>query len=933
MHCGQRPPQVNDMKNLGRCITALLLLGLMLAHCASLGQIQVMAPDLGSQSIGIKPLPPPPPEPPITNGGESLPDFDVVEAPRGEFRGVWVASVLNLDFPSRQGLSTAAMKWEIDTTVARSVELGLNAIVFQVRPTGDAMYQSDIFPWSHWLSGAQGEGIADFDPLAYWIEAAHANGLELHAWLNPYRIIHTQSNSSSPDTLAPSHPVRLRPELAVPWADSNGNRGLFLDPGLPEARELIMDGVAEIVRNYDVDGIHIDDYFYPGTNFDDSASFAIYGGDMELADWRRENVNQTIRGIQAVIHELNAELDKNVRWGVSPTAIWMNESNNPLGVPTTRGQESYNALYADTRLWVVEGWVDYICPQIYWYIGFGTADFEAVLNWWIDLCGDYNVDLYIGHATYREVQDDQPPHWRGEIIRQLGMAADSDVVKGSVFYRFHSMIGAVGNSIRDFYAQIDDLPVRQPAMSIETLSVGSPHEDTSIAASTSASVGFHITGTSVPGIPLFMNGNLVANRTDEGFFSVFPYLAAGANVFTFSQEGHEDVIRTITRNSPSPGGTTSPPTPAISTVATRTYATVTSDAAWVFPSNSASGGSDWMMQRNQVDRVIAESSNGLVRLSCGMWINRDHVSISTQGAFDENALKDGIYRAGADHDVIAWDSDVFTAAYAGFDGRVLTVNFGMHSQPPPLALPDDLSETVFESVRSGVNGNTPFYAFTIRNDIKFEGYHIEYGDGEFRIHLKKRKTVAEGDKPLNGIKIVLDPGHGGTESGAIGPMGYAMAEKDLNIINSLNLARRLDALGADVHLTRDSDVSITLQERVDLAWQVKPDLFISLHINSVSETTNASNVRGFTVWYRNPGSVEFSQTILDFMYYINPATNRNRNLNQANFFVCRPQWTPSVLLEAGFIVNIDDFAWLIDPAQQGRMADATVISILEYFAP
>jgi len=226
----------------------------------------------------------------------------------------------------------------------------------------------------------------------------------------------------------------------------------------------------------------------------------------------------------------------------------------------------------------------------------------------------------------------------------------------------------------------------------------------------------------------------------------------------------------------------------------------------------------------------------------------------------------------------------------------------------------------------------PYYEFTIRDDVKFEGYFVEYQDDELRLVLKKRKTLAQGDHPLVGITIVLDPGHGGEHSGALGPLGYDMAEKDLNLINTLILAQRLEELGAVVHLTRDTDIDVSLQRRVDISWQHKPDLFVSLHINSVAETTNAENIRGFTVYHRNPNSVNISQTILDVMYDIIPETNRHRNINQANFFVCRPVWAPSVLLEAGFIVNINDFVWLLTPENQAKMADKTVESILEYFS-
>ena len=928
-----------------RYIAIVALLGFFVVGCRSLIQTAGYGPESmnidGRDAEGR----PTEPDPSADQGMYGSAGFDeyhsIAGVSTGDFRAVWVATVLNLDFPFRQDLSVTAMRREIDVIAEYTAELGLNAVILQVRPTGDAFYRSDIFPWSHWLTGVQGQAPADFDPLEYWIEACRLNGLELHAWLNPYRVIHTQTDSSDPNSLAPDNPVRLRPELAVAWSAPNGNRGLFLDPGLPEARALIIDGIAEIVTKYDVDGVHIDDYFYPGTNFDDAASFARYGADMNLADWRRDNVNQLVRDIGAVIRRLNAELGKNVRWGVSPTAIWMNGSSDPRGVPTTSGQESYHALYADTRLWVMEEWVDYICPQIYWYIGFGTADFEAIFNWWVELCKDYDVDLYIGHAAYREAQDDQQPNWRGEMERQLEMVANADAAKGSVFYRYNSLRGALGASIRDFYSEDDgggeDAPGEEDTappqvLADNVLTVGTPWQDTSIGIPPGESRGYNITGTSDPGKPLYVNGREVPNRTAEGYFALFPPIEPGENVFTFTQDGHVDVTRVITRNAPAPSASSPAPPTTTTRVTVPAFATVISDSAWVFPSNTTSGGSDWLLLRGQTDLVVAESANGFVMLSCGRWVSGSSVELSTGAAYAENPLQNGRYRAGADYDMVVWQSDVFPAAYAGFDGEVLKVSFGMHTEPPPLDLPANLSETVFASARSGFDGDTPYLAFTIRDGVRFDGHYIDYENGEFRLHLKKRKTLAEGPRPLAGVTIMLDPGHGGEEYGAIGPMGRLMPEKTLNLINAQKLAERLNALGASVHMTRSADVGISLQEIVDFNLRIRPDLFISLHVNSVSETTNAANVRGFTVWYRNPGSVEFAQTVLDIMYYINPTTNRNRNINQANFFICRPQWAPAIILEAGFIVNINDFAWLTDPAQQDRMAAATADAILEYFS-
>jgi len=907
--------------------TVVLMIILIVIGCRSVSQPvsedpdEIQQPATGGEQVNL----------PKDDQPDIIEEVDVIEDEY--FRAVWVPSVMNLDFPSRQGLTAMALMREIDTIVARTSYLGFNAIILQVRPTGDSFYQSDIFPWSHWLSGTQGQGIEDFDPLSYWIEACHYNNIELHAWLNPYRIIHTSTNSSDPNILSPDNPVYQNPELAVGWTTRNGNKGLFLDPGLPEARQLIIDGIAEIASGYDVDGIHIDDYFYPGTSFDDSASYERYGNGLDLADWRRDNVNTLIKGIQNVIHDVNEKQDKNIRWGISPTAIWKNGSSDPLGVPTTRGQESYHELYADTRLWVTEGWIDYICPQIYWYIGFETANFEPVLNWWEDLCKEYDIDLYVGHAAYREYQDDQPPNWHGEMIRQLEMTESSEIVKGNVFYRYHSLKGELGETIRAFYVDDEDIPEREPVMILDSLSVGMPEVDTRINATAANAPGFNIVGTSLPGLPLFMNGEEVTNRTIEGFFHIFAPLDSGENEFTFSQEGQEDVIRKITRSTSGSGGGGGggSGTGTVTAVTTPRYAIVTSGGAWLFPANSITGGSDQMLAEGQRDRVIAESSNNYVKLSCGMWVNKNTVTLRTETALTENILRSGVYRAGTNYDILAWQSDIFPAIHADYDGSVLTLNFGMHTEVPPLNIPA-LSQTIFSEHSSGINNGIPYHKFTIKDNVKFEGYFAEFTDNEFRFNLKKRKPLTRGDKPLTGITIVLDPGHGGEFSGAIGPLGSEFAEKHLNLINSVKLAGRLEELGATVHLTRDSDVDISLQERTNISWQYKPDLFISLHINSVSETTNSENIRGFTVWYRNPNAKNISQTILDVMYDINPATTRHRTINQGNLFVCRPSWTPSVLLEAGFIINIDDFVWLIDPEKQDKMADATVEAILEYFA-
>ncbi|MDL2274365.1 family 10 glycosylhydrolase, partial [Oscillospiraceae bacterium OttesenSCG-928-G22] len=201
-----------------------------------------------------------------------------------EFRGMWVATVLNLDYPSKSGLSVAAMKTEAIRILDNCKSMGFNAVVFQVRPSGDALYKSSIFPWSEVLTGTQGRAPeGGFDPLKFWIDEAHARGLELHAWINPFRVARSSHDISK---LAASNPARKNPALVVKHADGH----MYLNPGLPEARKLVIDGVREIVTNYDVDGIHYDDYFYPSANFGDSAAYTAHGkGYSNIEDWRRDN--------------------------------------------------------------------------------------------------------------------------------------------------------------------------------------------------------------------------------------------------------------------------------------------------------------------------------------------------------------------------------------------------------------------------------------------------------------------------------------------------------------------------------------------------------------------------------------------------------------------------------------------------------------------
>lgn len=371
-------------------------------------------------------------------------------------RGVWVATVANIDYPSRQGLTADELKSEADTILDNIAAMGLNTVFFQVRPSADALYQSDIFPWSCYVSGTAGQAPdQDFDVLSYWVEAAHSRGLQLHAWLNPYRI--TRSGQEELDALPETSPARQHPEWVVEY---DGN--YYFNPGLPAVQQLVVDGAAEIVRNYDVDGIHLDDYFYPGTDFNDAAAYERYGADFDdIDDWRRDNVNDLIATLDETLHAINPEL----AFGVSPAGIWDNKADNPKG-SETNGRSSYREIYCDSVEWIKRGTVDYICPQLYWSIGYEIADFEVLVDWWQDVISTSDVALYIGIGAYRAAEAEPGDIWYGtaELERQLEMLDNSIDIQGEVFFSYSSLMDVQGCS--DFLAAHYEVQDSEPSTPI-----------------------------------------------------------------------------------------------------------------------------------------------------------------------------------------------------------------------------------------------------------------------------------------------------------------------------------------------------------------------------------------------------------------------------------------------------------------------------------
>lgn len=337
--------------------------------------------------------------------------------PKREFRAAWIQSV-NGQF---RGMPTEKLKQNLIGQLNSLQKAGINAIIFQVRPEADALYASRLEPWSRFLTGVQGKEPEPYwDPMQFMIDECHKRGMEFHAWINPYR-----TKTTLKSELAPNHVYNIHPEWFVTYGDQ-----LYFDPALPESRRHICMVVSDIVSRYDVDAIHMDDYFYPypikGKDFPDDASFARFGGGFSnKGDWRRSNVNVLIKKL----HETIREIKPWVKFGVSPFGIYRNESSDPLG-SKTKGLQNYDDLYADVLLWAREGWIDYNIPQIYWHIGHPVADYETLVKWWAR--NTENRPLFIGQSVMNTVQNADPKNPSiNQLPRKMALQRAYQTIGGS----------------------------------------------------------------------------------------------------------------------------------------------------------------------------------------------------------------------------------------------------------------------------------------------------------------------------------------------------------------------------------------------------------------------------------------------------------------------------------------------------------------------
>lgn len=927
-----------------------------------------------------------------------------------KMRGVWVATVINLDYPSQATTSPDVLKAEALAILDQAADTGFNAVFLQVRPTGDAFYNSAIFPWSQYLTGTQGVAPADnFDPLQFWIEAAHDRGIALHAWINPYRITKRRDGDPVMTTkmLSATNPARLHPE----WVVSHGGGDLYYNPGLPEVRQLIVDGITEIVSNYDVDGIHFDDYFYPGTDFNDDAAYQQYGIGQSLDDWRRENVNYMVDQVNRAIKAI----DPSVSFGISPFGIWANQSSLASG-SATRGNQSYSAHYADSYKWVKQEMIDYIVPQIYWHIGFDIADYQVLLNWWAQLVKGTSVDLYIGQAAYRTGNSTASSPWYGndQIVRQLALNQTMPEVKGSVFFRMGNFSArqSLQQVVKNYYQMIDS------GSYYTELSINYPTNNVSTSLSK-----YYVSGYANPFLPLYINGQKVDYRSPKGFFGTAVSLRDGDNKFVLSQGDNQASVNiykgwrgssstnpkadaigianaypkkqelfnageTIYLSCSAPIGATvsavfngdtvklSPSSKSQGSYVKHTtfsakyklptlpsgvntqmldapvfymdyygtkdrhsaagnftikdpnapyFVRVANDASDTYFEANPSKGSDYILREGMTEKIVS-MSNSYVKLASGRWILRSNVGYFYDLSGQTNRVKSAVYQSGDQYDTIDLTMSKDAAVYVDLSDRVLAINVADTNSLPNVS---GIDSSWIQSINSDSNAGRSAYYVRFKDFANLHGYYVEKTATGARVYLKKAPQLVDSNQPLTGITILIDPGHGGEDTGAVGLLGTAFAERAINLANSLKLEEKLTALGATVHLTRRTDETVSLYSRLRMSLELKPDMFISMHADSIGPDVNLSAVRGLSIHYKQEIAKGLADAVSQSV--IGNLERYNRGVKINNFYVVRGTWTPSILVEAGFVPNALEFEWMTDEANQTMLAEYISKGVVDFF--
>lgn len=400
-------------------------------------------------------------------GATSCSIFKPIPQPKTEFRGFWIATVVNIDWPKNGNDAVEKQKADYLAILDFYQDLNFNAAIVQIRDAGDAFYASKFAPWSRFLTGEEGRAPkTDEDLLEWMIDEAHARGIEFHAWLNPYR----STFDLKTELLSPTHDFNLHPE----WMLRYGKK-YYYNPGLPEVRRRMVQIMEELVANYDLDAIHFDDYFYPYTIkdevFKDSLSYAYHSmPSQSLEDWRRSNIDSLMENTHKAIKAKKPW----VQLGVSPFGVWKNKSTDPRGSDTRAGQTTYDDLYADPLLWMEKGWLDYLVPQVYWSMDLPVASHRKIVAWWAT--NTSNTNLYIGNGPYK-IRNNSDTAWdnKKELPEQITLARKTEAVQGNVFFSAKSLMlnnpDVVAYLKKKYYKRQALSPISPLAASVENTSV------------------------------------------------------------------------------------------------------------------------------------------------------------------------------------------------------------------------------------------------------------------------------------------------------------------------------------------------------------------------------------------------------------------------------------------------------------------------------
>ena len=379
-----------------------------------------------------------------------------VPQPKEEFRGVWVATVANIDWPVHPADGWNKKQDDFLKILNFYSKLRFNAVLVQVRTAGDALYPSRLAPWSRYLTAKEGDpGDLREDPLKWMIDETHKRGMEFHAWFNPYRATFDMQT----ELLDPQHDYYQHPEWMVAYGEK-----YYYNPGIPEVREHIVDVIREVVARYNIDGVHYDDYFYPyriqGEVFEDSTTYETYARpELSLEDWRRSNISLLVRDTHNAIKELKPW----IQFGISPFGVWRNESQDPRGSDTRAGQTNYDDLYADPLEWSQNGWIDYLAPQLYWSLDYPPAAHRKLLSWWSEAVPD--TPLIIGSGAYK-IRNNQDEAWKEktELPEQLILGRNTKNIKGNIFFSARSLMQKNSDVSRLIRNQIYNTPVFPPSL-------------------------------------------------------------------------------------------------------------------------------------------------------------------------------------------------------------------------------------------------------------------------------------------------------------------------------------------------------------------------------------------------------------------------------------------------------------------------------------